>query len=221
MCKHRRTGRMKTANPRHRIICGHAPIADRVSLKASMTYRPIGALYVLSLAVVLVLVITGACHTNQSRPVSGSAAPTSDQRAQTSTRTQENQQRSRTKSTSAVRIALSGRVLLPGAVEIVVGNHDSSEVRLEDQLEVERYKDGGWQSFGAQDVRLRYSCETKIDGCVELLPGVQLYPPPWQAASGPSQCRSRVNAPAPAGRYRFIAKSCDRTFVVFGEPFQL
>lgn len=210
---------MKTTGPRHRIEYQRTPIADSVSLDLSMSYRVTIALHFLLPAIILVT--GGGCHTNQSRPVPGSAASTSDRRVQASMRNQETQQGSRTKSASTIRIALSARAIKPDAVAIVVGNHESTEVRLESRLEVERYTDKGWKAFGAQDVTLRYSCNTKVDKCVALLPGAELYPPPWQAASGPSQCRSRVGAPAPAGRYRFKAESCDRAFVVLGEPFQL
>lgn len=169
----------------------------------------------------IVLFTAVACHTSQSRSVSGRAAPKSDRRVQTSARLQKEQSSSSKKLALTARVALSGRVVKPNAVAIVVSNHDSTEVKLDGRLEVERYTNKGWETFGTQDVTLRYSCDTKVENCVALLPGAQLFVPPWQATRGPSQCRTQVGAPAPQGLYRFIASSCDQTSIVIGEPFQL
>jgi len=170
---------------------------------------------------VVIFLAEVACHTNKSRPISGSAPLTSDRRAQASAQIQKRQHPSRRKSASTLRVALCGRVIKPDAVAIVVGNHESTEVQLDSRLSVERDTNKGWEPFAAQDITLRDSCDTQVEKCVALLPGAQLYPPPWQVAPGPSQCRLPVGVPAPGGRYRFRAKSCDGTSVVIGEPFQL
>lgn len=184
-----------------------------------MRYRITFILRVMLLA--MTIVTGGACHTNRSRPVSGSAAPSSARPGQNQIQPRDIQQGLRSKSAPTKQVALTAHVVKLDEVAIGVANHDSSEVRLQDRLEVERYTDEGWKAFDTQDVKLRYSCESEVGTCVVLLPGAELFPPPWQAASGPSQCRSRIGSAAPRGRYRFVAKSCDQAFVVLGEPFQL
>ncbi|MFW6050399.1 MAG: hypothetical protein ACODAU_04450 [Myxococcota bacterium] len=108
----------------------------------------------------------------------------------------------------------------PGQQVPVVRSRGEEPVRLGRKVTVERHADGSWRD--AATVALRDDCDDPVpDGCVALVPGAELHPPPWLGLLGEAQCACDGCEPAPEGRYRFVVRSCDGAHEVPGEPFGL
>jgi hypothetical protein len=105
-----------------------------------------------------------------------------------------------------------------GAWVPVVQNRGSEPVQLSRDLTVQREADGAWNDTAT--LALRWSCEQAAEeDCATLHPGGELRPPAWLGRAGKAQCACADCEPAPAGRYRFVVRSCDDAHAVPGPPF--
>lgn len=132
--------------------------------------------------------------------------------------------------TAAGGAALRGRPSPAREVAIVVENGTTGPLRLRRALALEREQGGSW---AAQEevsaLWLRADCRP-VSGvifwsgggeeCVEIPPGGILELAPWSGEFGDAQCACEECYPAPAGRYRFVARRCDGGRLE-GEPFEL
>jgi hypothetical protein len=105
-------------------------------------------------------------------------------------------------------------------VGIRIENRGTEEAALRGELALQRQDRGGWEDFSS-DVDLRFDCDARPPECARLAPGGVLIPPPWLGTEGRAQCSSERGSRAPAGTYRFVARSCGGTHAIEGEPFQL
>ncbi|MFW6086938.1 MAG: hypothetical protein ACODAG_07020, partial [Myxococcota bacterium] len=100
----------------------------------------------------------------------------------------------------------------------VVRSRGREPARLAREAVVERRDDGTWREVAT--LKLRQACDAPAEGCVTLVPGAELRPPPWLGQRGRAQCECTECEPAPAGRYRFVVRSCDGVYTVPGEAFE-
>jgi hypothetical protein len=107
------------------------------------------------------------------------------------------------------------------AVAPVLQNHDAAPAKLAGVLRVEREEAGAFTPLASAELSLRTACGTPAPECIELVPGAELRPPPWQAPGGRTQCDGGTAAKAPAGRYRFVAEVCAGGARIAGAPFEL
>jgi len=100
----------------------------------------------------------------------------------------------------------------------VVQSRGDEPAKLAREVTVQREDGGEWTDVAT--VSLRWSCEQPAEqGCVTLVPGAELRPPPWLGNKGDgAQCDGGGEA-APKGTYRFVAQSCDGAHTLAGEPF--
>jgi hypothetical protein len=214
----REIDQMRKSAIQNRFEPSTAPMTTDLSVFALARRLPIVSL---SLFAVIAMMGFSACQKEKAPPLSATKAQTPlSKNAKPQPLSQANVNALQMPS-SGLQISLFSKKISKNEVAIIVSNRATSDVRLRGQLDIERYTPTGWTAFNAQEVSLRYSCEEAAESCVLLVPGAELHPPPWQAASGPSQCRAGALASAPIGRYRFVAKGCDNDFVVHGEPFDL
>lgn len=103
--------------------------------------------------------------------------------------------------------------------DIEVANVGHTSVSLSGTLDVEQLGDGGWSSVLYKDVSLALDCSKAT--CTTIAPGATLHPGAWWTATNgciqdPCACEDGgacvvdcLSAPAPAGKYRIVARSCD------------
>ena len=120
-------------------------------------------------------------------------------------------------------LAVHGDPSRPGrAVGLRLANTGSTTLSIDSALGLERESGGRFAPLeGLGRVTLRGSCTAAAPRCVTLAPGAEIFPPDWLGTTGDAQCACEGCAPAPAGRYRFVAKSCDGSKTYAGEPFAL
>ena len=120
-------------------------------------------------------------------------------------------------------LALHGDPSRPGrAVGLRVANTGSTTLSVDAALTIEREANGRFAPLeGIGRVTLRRSCEATAPGCVTLAPGAEIFPPDWLGTTGDAQCACEECGPAPAGRYRVVAKSCDGAKTYASEPFAI
>ena len=120
-------------------------------------------------------------------------------------------------------LALHGDPSRPGrAVGLRVANTGSTTLSIDSALAIERASGERFAPLeGMGRVTLRGSCESVAPRCVTLAPGAEIFPPDWLGTTGDSQCACEECAPVPAGRYRFVARSCDGRKTYAGEPFAI
>lgn len=107
----------------------------------------------------------------------------------------------------------------PGQRVPVIRARGGAPSELSREVRVERRSGDHWAEVAT--VALRDSCDTPEEqGCVTLVPGAELRPPPWLGTRGHAQCECKGCAPAPEGTYRFVAQSCDGTHTLPGAPFE-
>jgi hypothetical protein len=120
-------------------------------------------------------------------------------------------------------LAVHGDPSRPGrAVGLRVANTGSTTLSIDSALAIEHESGGRFAPLeGMGRVTLRGSCTAAAPRCVTLAPGAEIFPPDWLGTTGDAQCACEECGPAPAGRYRFIAKSCDGAKTYAGEPFAI
>lgn len=120
-------------------------------------------------------------------------------------------------------LALHGDPSRPGrAVGLRVANTGSTTLSIDSALTLEHESGGRFVPLeGMGRVTLRGSCTAAAPRCVTLAPGAEIFPPDWLGTTGDAQCACEECAPAPAGRYRFVARSCDGAKTYTGEAFTL
>ncbi len=106
------------------------------------------------------------------------------------------------------------------SVQLVLQNRDAAPVSLASEVAVERAGDAGFAPFAEHALSLRFACNAPAATCIEFVSGAELRPPAWLATAGRAQCAEREGAPAPPGRYRFVARTCDGARIE-GTPFTL
>lgn len=107
------------------------------------------------------------------------------------------------------------------SVTPVVQNHDHTPVSLAGALNLEREGANGFAPHAAKGLSLRAACGAQAAACIDLVPGAELRPPPWQGPRGRTQCDEGATIEAPPGRYRFVAATCGGGASIAGEPFEL
>lgn len=120
-------------------------------------------------------------------------------------------------------LAVHGDPSRPGrAVGLRIANTGSTTLSVDAALVIERDVGGRFAPLeGLGRVTLRSSCEAPAPRCVTLAPGAEIFPPDWLGTTGDAQCACEECGPAPAGRYRVVAKSCDGAKTYAGEPFAI
>lgn len=109
-----------------------------------------------------------------------------------------------------------------GTVSISVAVTGDATVALDPHLGVQRRDGDSWTDVhGIAELSLRDDCHHDAPGCVHLVPGAELLPPSWLGTTGDAQCVCTRCATAPAGTYRFVAKTCDGSRYYPGVPFAL
>jgi hypothetical protein len=94
--------------------------------------------------------------------------------------------------------------------------------RLSRTLGVEHEVNGRFEDLASvAGLELRVDCQTPAPECVELVAGAELRPPPWLGTQGDAQCVCTRCGAAPAGRYRFVVRSCDGRQRVESPIFEL
>jgi hypothetical protein len=158
------------------------------------------------LAVLLVLAIaSGACRSRSEAP---SPAPSTSASA--------------TNATGEGRLVLRSvpaASLKPGEVAILVENSGDAPVEIESELVVERMGDGGWEEIFTSGLMVRADCNAPVSTCLTMGAHTTVKPPPWLGMEGDAQCGCKDCATARPGRYRFVARKCDRSAQIEGEPF--
>jgi hypothetical protein len=112
------------------------------------------------------------------------------------------------------------------SVGLRVVNDDPGDfpARLRAEVQVEREVGGRWERVGTAGLRLRARCEDAASDCVTLERDTELVVVPWSGMLGDAQCECTRCAPAPAGRYRFVATTCQECqgpLVFASAPFTL
>jgi hypothetical protein len=120
-------------------------------------------------------------------------------------------------------LAVHGDPSRPGrAVGLRVANTGGTTLSVDSTLALEHESGGRFVPLeGMGRVTLRGSCASAAPRCVTLAPGAEIFPPDWLGTTGDAQCACEACAPAPAGRYRFVARSCDGAKTYAGEPFAI
>ncbi|MBK8171429.1 MAG: hypothetical protein IPK60_13935 [Sandaracinaceae bacterium] len=124
--------------------------------------------------------------------------------------------------TQGMGVRLTGQPARNGShtVEITVANAGSAAVRLSSALLLERQEGGTWSEVeNVAGISLRTDCRTPAPECLSLVPGAELYPPPWLGTAGDVQCVCTRCGPVENGTYRFVAHSCDGDRVYRGTAF--
>jgi hypothetical protein len=90
-------------------------------------------------------------------------------------------------------------------------------------IDIEHEVGGRWERAPVSGVELRSDCHADVTGCVSLAPHQSIVIAPWLAMVGDGQCACEECGPAPAGRYRFVLRSCEAcsSAVVASAPFTL
>ena len=149
------------------------------------------------------LLVCASCRSRSSAP---SPAPSTSASAITAT-------------TVATRFVMAGAPQKSGEVVITLENGTDSAIELETELVVERIGDAGWEEIFTSGLRVRASCDATVAKCITLAPHASLRPPPWLGMEGDAQCACKDCATARPGRYRFLARRCDGSSQLEGEPF--
>lgn len=114
---------------------------------------------------------------------------------------------------------------------LTIDNRSGYDVSLDVMVEVEQLLGGAtrrWVSRptgrgpSRQDLRLTTSCdESVVGGCRTIEAGRSLRIVPWSGLSGAAQCpmSTPVDLPAPAGRYRYVLRSCRDEWEFRSPPF--
>ncbi len=106
-------------------------------------------------------------------------------------------------------------------VAIRIENRGTEPAELAGTVGLERREGSAWSAVDAVALDLRYSCADEAPACVTLAPGGAYLPPPWRGVLGDAQCDCERCAPAPAGDYRIVVRSCDRAHAIAGDEFAL
>ena len=96
--------------------------------------------------------------------------------------------------------------------------HLTSEITVQQQV------GGSWQPVSTAGLLLRERCTgTAPDDCITLAADSSLEIVPWTGMLGDAQCRCTRCSAAPAGRYRFVVRSCrcQHPRTTYSEPFDL
>jgi hypothetical protein len=105
-------------------------------------------------------------------------------------------------------------------VNVRVENHGTAPTNVGGNLLLQRRDGDAWEDVSAR-VQLRFDCRTEAPDCATLAPGAVWIPPDWTGMLGDAQCDCERCAPAPAGTYRFVARSCGGDQRAEGEAFVL
>lgn len=110
-----------------------------------------------------------------------------------------------------------------GTVAITVENRGHAPVSLATSLRLERLQAGRWATtdLTPSALELREECTRPLPTCRTLAPGESLRVVAWSGYNALIQCPRATPSdfPAPAGRYRVSATSCDGARVYTGAPF--
>jgi hypothetical protein len=110
-----------------------------------------------------------------------------------------------------------------GSVAITIENRGQASVSLSTNLRLERLQAGRWATtdLAPSALELREECERPLPTCRTLAPGERLRVVAWSGYNALIQCPRPTPSdfPAPAGRYRVSATSCDGAQVYVGIPF--
>lgn len=106
------------------------------------------------------------------------------------------------------------------SVGLRIENRGTDQASVRGRVTVQRRQRGDWEDYDS-NVDLRFDCDARAPDCATLAPGAVLIPPPWLGKRGDAQCACDRCADAPAGVYRFVARSCGGTHAIEGEPFDL
>ena len=110
-----------------------------------------------------------------------------------------------------------------GTVTISVENRGQAPVSLSTRLSLERLLAGRWATTDLAPgvLELREECTRALPACRTLAPGESLRVVAWSGYNASIQCPRATPSdfPAPAGRYRVSATSCDGARVYTGAPF--
>lgn len=173
-------------------------------------------------ACVAVFVVLGACGgvgSGASKPAGG--GPPAVEAASTAAREQASgAPPAGAASSVASAVTLTAEVEEDGRVALVLQNRDAAPVRVAADVAVERMGASAFEAFAPTALALRFACDVPPVACLELVPGAELRPPPWLASAGRAQCNERGAEHAPAGRYRFVARTCEGARVE-GAAFEL
>lgn len=107
------------------------------------------------------------------------------------------------------------------SVALRIENRGAENAELSGAVALQRRSGEAWSDVEGTSLDLRFSCEDAAPECVTLAPGAIYLPPPWMGLVGDAQCLCERCAPAPAGEYRLVVRSCSRAHTVEGEPFTI
>ncbi len=116
--------------------------------------------------------------------------------------------------TRVTLVAVPGTGARAREVGLRIVNSDPGDfpARMHREIEVETEVGGSWRRVSVAGLMLRSSCSQQPDACVTIAPRTTLNVVPWTGMQGDGQCVCTRCAPAPAGRYRFVVRTCDDCF---------
>jgi hypothetical protein len=104
-----------------------------------------------------------------------------------------------------------------GGATISVTNAGGAAIRVKSELRLQHFEGGVWKDSIADGIELRPDCTPpSLPDCQTLAPGQTFKAMPWSGLLGQAGCFCDKCAPAPAGRYRIQAVSCDSADVYSG-----
>jgi hypothetical protein len=114
-------------------------------------------------------------------------------------------------------VAIDSAPLPTGGATISVINASGTAVRLKSELRLQHLEAGVWKDSIAEGIELRPDCTAvSLPDCQTLAPGETFKVMPWSGLLGDAGCMCVGCGPAPAGRYRIQALSCDGTATYSG-----
>lgn len=88
-------------------------------------------------------------------------------------------------------------------VEVSIANHDRGNVDLATPIQLQRWHNGQWHP--EHMLELRRDCASKVEACMRLAPGAEVFPPGFAEDA----CGCKTCAGLAPGTYRAVVQTCD------------
>lgn len=112
-------------------------------------------------------------------------------------------------------IVVSAAAQHASAVSISIANHDTTTHSLSSSFQIQRQSNGQWHH--QQTLELRKDCTSKVERCMELAPGAEVFPPAFaQGMCGCKRCSGLIK-----GIYRVVVQTCDGKHNLSGNELPL
>jgi hypothetical protein len=89
-------------------------------------------------------------------------------------------------------------------VNVSIANHGTTDVSLATPIQIQRWHNGQWHPEHV--LELRRDCASKVETCMKLAPGAELFPPGFsEDVCGCKTCGGGLAQ----GTYRAVVQTCD------------